>query len=106
MHSQDQDPKLEKDLDPEISEMQDIMRNIKKKKNDLYDKTTIEFVDVSCFSFCIEIVLIVNFFLSFLTCILLSHVRYGMLVYKICIDFCGFFAHHSMSYFLQLSCPS
>ena len=27
--------------------MQDIMRNIKKKKNDLYDKTTIEFVDVS-----------------------------------------------------------
>ncbi len=39
--------KLEKDLDPEITDMQDIMRTIKKKKNDLYDKTTIEFVDVS-----------------------------------------------------------
>ena len=44
--------KLEKDLDPEISAMQDIMRNIKKKKNDLYDKTTIEFVDVSNFQYC------------------------------------------------------
>ena len=44
---QDKNLKLDKDLDPSISDMQDIMRNIKKKKNDLYDKTTIEFVDVS-----------------------------------------------------------
>ena len=45
--SQDKNFKLEKDLDPLVIEMQDIMKNIKKKKNNLYDKTTIEFVDVS-----------------------------------------------------------
>ena len=44
---QDKKFKVEKDLDPIVIEMQDAMKNIKKKKNNLYDKTTIEFVDVS-----------------------------------------------------------
>ena len=36
---------IEKDLDPDIAAMQDITRNIKKKKNDICDKTTVDFVD-------------------------------------------------------------
>ena len=38
---------LEKDFDPQISAMQDVMRKVKSKKNDLYDKTTLEFVEVT-----------------------------------------------------------
>lgn len=44
---QDKSVPLEKDFDPQISAMQDVMRKVKSKKNDLYDKTTLEFVEVT-----------------------------------------------------------
>ena len=55
---------VEKDLQPDITDMQDIMRNIKKKKNDLYDKTTLEFVEVLCYFFPLFLNLSLYFFLS------------------------------------------